>query len=76
MTTKLALLAGALVAVVAVVAIGSKLRRSRRIGPEGRSDLSTGAVNPRGDVASEDRDGVWADDGGAPQGTARARATG
>jgi hypothetical protein len=71
MTTKLAVLAGALVAILAALVVGSKVRR-RKANADDPFGVRSGPVNRHGDVESEDRSGVWADDGGAHVGSARA----
>jgi hypothetical protein len=71
MTRKLALLVGALVAILAALIVGSKIR-GRKAGGGDPYGVRSEPVNRRGDVASEDRGRVWADDGGAPIGQTRA----
>jgi hypothetical protein len=64
MTMKLALLAGAIVA----MAVGVfAFTRTRRSSTPSHDELAVRPVtaDSRGDVGSEDRGGVWADDGGA-----------
>jgi hypothetical protein len=63
MTMKLAVLTGAILAMVAGFLVRSRLLR-RRAAARDELAVRTGMTNGRGDVDSEDRGGVWADDGG------------